>query len=208
MTSPSSGWAKRAQVGKRLSTLLADLLGGAERSSIVRRLRRLADDLEGGLEDKAPAPEHPLAAELVAYWKKAVSKPRAKATPERIAKIKARLADGYSPDEIRRAIDGAATSEFHMGKNDAGKEYCDLTLICRNGSKLEEFRDMAGDAAPDRYDGVPAVVVDRMQEIEREAEVALSEGKVDDYNSAHIRLHKLAKAHGVGNRAARDREAS
>lgn len=71
------------------------------------------------------------------HWQEATGHHRSKLTPERKRAVLARLAQGYTEADIHLAIDGCAGSDFHAGKHD------DLTLICRNGSKLEKFRDMA-----------------------------------------------------------------
>jgi hypothetical protein len=62
-------------------------------------------------------------------------------TPERRRKLQARLRT-YPVDEIERAICNVATDPFHSGDNDSGRRYDDLELICRNDTKLEEYRDM------------------------------------------------------------------
>lgn len=64
-----------------------------------------------------------------------------KLTQERSKLIAARIRDGYSVDDMIRAIDGCAASAFNMGQNDNGTLYNDITLIFRSGSKLEHFRD-------------------------------------------------------------------
>lgn len=76
------------------------------------------------------------ARDLFEYWQRACGHPQAKATRDRIAKVHARLREGYTPEQIREAIDGAARGAF---VNDAGKRFDDLELICRSGSKLESF---------------------------------------------------------------------
>ena len=194
----SNGWAQRARVGRRISMLLSDLLEGLGRDLVVRRLRTLADELEATVGPE-PVGEraHPLATELVRYWRKVMDKPRAKVTKDRVAKVKARLTEGYSPDEIRRAIDGCAASHFHQGDNDRGKLYNDITLICRNGSTLERFRDEVSEGAADVYSELPSNVVTQLRDIEREADEALSKGEIDDYSAAQTRLRELRKAHGV-----------
>ncbi len=79
------------------------------------------------------------------FWLEIMAKGgNTKLTPERKSKIKARLREGYSVDEIKQAIVNCSKSEFHMGVNDNGRKYDDLTLILRNGAKLEEFRDLSG----------------------------------------------------------------
>lgn len=78
------------------------------------------------------------------YWTLKFSKPpQTKFTNDRKAKVMARLKEGYSMEDICKAIDGCANSPHHMGKNDTGTVYNDLTLICRTGSKLEQFMAMA-----------------------------------------------------------------
>lgn len=80
-------------------------------------------------------------AELFDHWRQVCRHPQAKPTAERLRAIKARLRDGYTPAQVRQAIDGAARDPF---VNVQGKRFDDLTLICRNGSKLEDFIDRAG----------------------------------------------------------------
>ena len=79
------------------------------------------------------------------YWKSRMGKSgNSKLTKDRRAKIKSRLSEGYTPQQICQAIDGCASSTYHMGQNDQGTVYDDLTLICRNGSKLEWFINNIG----------------------------------------------------------------
>jgi hypothetical protein len=65
-------------------------------------------------------------------------------TAERRRAIEARVREGYSVERIKRAVDGCAGSDFHMGRHEKtrGRPQNDLTLICRNGSKLETFEAM------------------------------------------------------------------
>ena len=66
-----------------------------------------------------------------------------KLTPERRRCIQARLKEGYEVADLLLAIDGCKASDFHMARGQwrGGTKYNDLTLILRNGSKLEGFRD-------------------------------------------------------------------
>jgi len=52
--------------------------------------------------------------------------------------IKARLAEGYSADELRLAIDGNAKSEFHTGNG-----HTSLELVLRDASKVDRFVSIA-----------------------------------------------------------------
>ncbi len=83
-------------------------------------------------------------AELFAFWQEATRHPQAKLTDERRRKIRQRLDEGYTVEQIRQAIRGAAVGAF---VDERGKRYDDLELICRNGTKLESFIDRA-DAKP------------------------------------------------------------
>lgn len=80
--------------------------------------------------------------EVFAYWQSKLDHPGAKLTAERQTKIVNRLKDGYTSEQIKKAIDGCASSPFHTGENDQRKRYDDIELICRNGTKLESFIQM------------------------------------------------------------------
>ena len=79
------------------------------------------------------------------YWRKVMGHPKAKLTADRRQKVRARLKEGYSLEDIRKAVDGCKASPHHMGQNDTGTIYDDLTLICRTGSKLEFFMNKVGE---------------------------------------------------------------
>lgn len=77
--------------------------------------------------------------EVFSYWQEVMDHPRAKLTKGRRTKITARLEEGYTAEQIKQAIDGCKGSKYHMGENEQQSVYDDLTLICRNGEKLEIF---------------------------------------------------------------------
>lgn len=76
-------------------------------------------------------------------WQYAMGNQQSKLTANRKKVIKARLNDGYTVKQLMMAIKGCAKSPFHMGVNDQGTKYNDLTLICRNGEKVENFISLA-----------------------------------------------------------------
>ena len=84
-----------------------------------------------------------LVQDIFAHWCKVMDKPvnTTKLTPKRQQKIQDRLDQGYTPDDIKRAIDGCRDDPFSMGQNDRCKKYNDIELICRNGEKLEFFME-------------------------------------------------------------------
>ncbi len=81
--------------------------------------------------------------EIFEYWQEVMNHPKAKLTPGRRQKIKARLTQGYSIEDIKKAIDGCKASPHHMGQNDTGTVYDAIELICKSGEKLEFFMQKA-----------------------------------------------------------------
>lgn len=69
-------------------------------------------------------------------------------TPERERLIKARLAEGYSVDDLIDAVRGWTFSPHHRGENDRGTVYNDLKLLLRDGSNVERFRAMTRRGQP------------------------------------------------------------
>ena len=82
-------------------------------------------------------------AEVFAYWQGVMNHPQAKLDSKRLKAIKARLADGYTVDQICRAVDGCKLSPHHMGQNETQTVYDDIELICRDVPKLEKFMGWA-----------------------------------------------------------------
>ena len=78
---------------------------------------------------------------VFSYWQDKMGKPLAKLDTSRKSKIQTRLKN-YSSDQLKKAIDGCASSEYHMGMNDSNKKYNTIDLIFRNDSKTEEFIDL------------------------------------------------------------------
>ena len=76
------------------------------------------------------------------YWCHRMQKGvQTKFSTKRRKAVQARLKEGRTVDDLKRAIDGCASSLFHMGqgpKSD-GTVYDDLELICRNNEKVEQF---------------------------------------------------------------------
>lgn len=69
------------------------------------------------------------------HWRAQLEHPQALFTDERRRKIRARLNEGYSPDDLLRAIDGAREKPTIV----QGKLYDALTLILRDGEHVEEY---------------------------------------------------------------------
>lgn len=77
--------------------------------------------------------------EVFDHWQQVMDKPRALFTEDRRRKVRARLREGYTVEQLKAAVDGCRRSAFHMGRNDRRVRYDDLQLICRSGSHVERF---------------------------------------------------------------------
>ena len=69
----------------------------------------------------------------------------AKLDDKRRKRIKARLAEGFTADELCRAISGAKGDPWLMGKNPSKKRYDGVETILRDAAQVERLRDLAGD---------------------------------------------------------------
>lgn len=77
--------------------------------------------------------------EIFKFWASEMNKPNAKFTEERKNKVKSRLKDGYTIDQIKESITNCSKDPFSQGVNDRNTKFDDLELICRTGKKLESF---------------------------------------------------------------------
>jgi uncharacterized protein YdaU (DUF1376 family) len=82
--------------------------------------------------------------EVFEHWRMVMGKQSNSALNAKRSKaIRARLAEGYSVEYIKTAILGCSLTPHNMGRNDNGKRYDDIELICRNGCNLERFANNA-----------------------------------------------------------------
>ncbi|MCD6477864.1 MAG: hypothetical protein J7K87_02575, partial [Candidatus Aenigmarchaeota archaeon] len=79
------------------------------------------------------------AKEVFRYWQQVFNHPQAKLTKDRQRKIEARLKEGYTVEQCKKAINGCRASPYHMGDNERGKVYDSISLIFRNADKMEDF---------------------------------------------------------------------
>jgi len=64
-----------------------------------------------------------------------------KKTEKKIRHIKARLDDGFTPEQLKKVIDNVFADEFMCGNNDRGKEYLEIENFFRNTEKVEKWLD-------------------------------------------------------------------
>lgn len=77
--------------------------------------------------------------EIFDFWKKTFQKSeRTVFDNKRKTKVLARLKDGYSVDQLKQAITGCASSEYHVENH-----HIDLELICRDATHTDRFIGLA-----------------------------------------------------------------
>ena len=195
----------------------AVLVGRLRARELAQELRAIAEWIEGGTKPATPAKEEvttQVEIEIFQYWQARFSKPRARFSPERRKVIRARLRDGYDAAYIRRAIDGCHASPFHNGENDRNTEHNDITLICRNSTKLEQFYQLAGEhATRPLATTANEETQNQIARLTRDGNEALKKGDVNGYNRTQEEIRKLNQRAGddgrsQGAEAARPRRAA
>lgn len=89
---------------------------------------------------------------LIKLWLETTpGRSRCRVTKKRVAKVVARLREGFTEDGIATAIKRFAKSEWHAGKNPQGTLYNDITFLCRDAETLERW-----ELAPEPEDDVRA----------------------------------------------------
>ena len=82
--------------------------------------------------------------DIFQHWVKTMGKRKtAIFNAKRKNAVIARLREGYTPEQIKRAIVGCSKTPHNIGQNDHGRRFDDLELICRNGSNVERFAESA-----------------------------------------------------------------
>lgn len=200
-------------VAVRLSEMLSALLSGATAArQLPAQLRELADWIESKGQDipdaekKKGQPKKATAVrEVYEYWLEATgrSATRYKLTAERRSKIEARLR-GFSIEDVKKAIDYVAQSEFHRGDNDRNQRYDDITTICVNDTRMEGYRNLQEtDETPGLYrskneEQGNLIRLDEAGRLRKQAQEALKKGDMNAYNESNQQLSRLRNNGGRG----------
>ena len=85
-------------------------------------------------------------AEVYAYYRRFHPKaaPTLKSAAREYQLIRDRLAEGYTVESLRLAIDGNHLDEWCCGKNPEGREWHGLSLIFRDSSHVTKFVEVMG----------------------------------------------------------------
>lgn len=136
----------------------------------------LAGESEGG-ESRAARGR-----DVFAYWVQVMNHPGAIYGDKRKGAVEARLKQGYTVPQLKRAVDGCRASPRHQGKNERNEVYDDLELICRNETNVDRFIAMAD--SPPLPNGHETRSDRSVRDI-RESLTALQELQNGDYRPDH-----------------------
>lgn len=122
------------QGGSTTGSTSVDTTGGPQ----AVHKQECKNEKNGNNKDLSPPDQ--VGQEVFDHWKAVMNKNNsARLNEARLKKIKARIKEGYSVDDMKLAIDGCANTPHNMGQNDRGELFNDLELICRDGANLERF---------------------------------------------------------------------
>lgn len=77
--------------------------------------------------------------EIFEHWKTTLDHPRSVLDAKRSKIIKARLKEGFTVGDLKLAVYGCRTSDWHLGANDRNQRFDDIGLICRDAQHVEQF---------------------------------------------------------------------
>lgn len=78
------------------------------------------------------------------FWREAMNHPGAKLDAKRRGRIQARLKDGFSTEELCKAIEGAKCDPWLMGSNPSKKVYDGIETVLRDAAQVEKLKALAG----------------------------------------------------------------
>lgn len=80
-------------------------------------------------ERRHSAPEGADVDAVVGYWMQATGRTRRSITERRKSIVRARLKDGWSVEQLKKAVDACLSSDWHTGENPRGIVYTDTSHI-------------------------------------------------------------------------------
>lgn len=73
------------------------------------------------------------------HWQNVHGRSQARLTEARRKLIRDRLAEGYTMQNLKDAIEGNKLSAYHQGENEKNRVYDSIDLILRSSDKVEQF---------------------------------------------------------------------
>lgn len=75
---------------------------------------------------------------VVAHYRRLHPQSKVSATSKESRFVRERLREGYSAEDLCRAIDGYHQDPWHCGQNDRGKPFLGLDLLMRDSSHVQK----------------------------------------------------------------------
>jgi uncharacterized phage protein (TIGR02220 family) len=167
-------------VGGKVSDACARLLSIVETAQGIKQLTLATEEGQPLATPKLNKSQRETQAvlEVFKYWQSQTGRSKTRLVPERRDKIRARLRQGFTIQDLKEAVVGATMSEHHS----SNQEWLDITTIFKNGSVVENHiaRKRGGDCVVEETSGVVALRARLAQ--------AKADNNVEEYNKLNREL--------------------
>lgn len=142
--------------------LLSSLSGSSPDPESSSTLSSSPKDLTGSARDSETRAN---VERVFAHWVTFTGNPRAVLDRKREQRIRARLREGFTPDQLCRAITNARHDRFLMGENKESRVYNGMQTLLRDAEQVERLLALVpngnranGDLRPDRAEAVERIL--------------------------------------------------
>lgn len=134
-------------------------------------VKHLVPKFELKLADEPVVDEDEGAKEVFEYWQRAMM-PGAKLTVDRLRRIKARMKEGFTAEQLKKAIDAATRDDFLMGWSPQSRKggYRDVKTVLRDAAQVERL--IASDANYEPAKVMPKTQVATLQVKQRSVDTS------------------------------------
>lgn len=106
-------------------------------------LRLMEHGQDGAVVYREPGSDREAVVRVFGHWREVAGRSRATLTTKRYRAVSARLREGWTPEELCRAIDGWRLSEWHQGQNPQGVVYDALEMMLGKEERVTRFVRLA-----------------------------------------------------------------
>lgn len=131
-------WREKSQAGGIKSGQARQEKALAARAKRVKGGSNLVQP-KGNSSSSSSSSIKDMCSDIFNHYKTALNHPKAILDAKLQRLITSRLEDGFSAEDLKRAIDGCKASAWHMGENDRHKKFDRLGLIFRDADHVEQF---------------------------------------------------------------------
>jgi uncharacterized protein YdaU (DUF1376 family) len=136
---------KRAKAGRKGGQAIAKQMPSvclSKRQAKTKQREEGSRKREVGSRKREDGSEKPEVGAIIEHYK--AYQPRSRPGAKERQKIAERLAEGFTVEDLKLAIDGNHKSPHHCGQNDTGTTYHNLELIVRDSAHVNQFINAAG----------------------------------------------------------------